>query len=455
MNYTIEQEFFEVFGEDGILDSAIKWICIKRGLCYDYEKLNLIAKDLSFSQSILVAPIDKGVVRTLEKKIEKGYKDIDNFRKLFSRNDWYTPLDCPIMVEIEKNIIEIKDNPIALEQYINFILLHFRELSNICFGETRLNIVRKNYENDLLKAQGSLKEENKAEAQERIDLCEKKIDQIKYAIEQNQYIVAKFEKDLRSEINKDTKSSIMGFIKNLWSPFYSKELAYQTYIRCKMWSLNFAEHFDFLLLKHGINLFWYQKGTGVFLYKERYIGDLVKFFGSEKLLIKAIENAKPKLIDNENLLELEESPKIDNPSEINVVLPDTRIPKKAKSVFTKQALYFFKKAIASKYIHKISEEEYIWNEEEGGGNSGLVYFLMRAYGTQKPPYKKMGEMFGINNLTQSKQNIINTQWYKDETTRRSGKSTKYSQLKDPPTWYVELSKFCDEIADEVDTSLRN
>ncbi len=121
--------------------------------------------------------------------------------------------------------------------------------------------------------------------------------------------------------------------------------------------------------------------------------------------------------------------------------------KQPREVFTERAKLYFSKAIEKEYMQEVDEEEgsgrkYEWTYY--GGTVALVYFLIRVYEPESPPYKQLAPLFGLKDLTTHRSNLVNTDWYHDELIRvgklpeekdRNGRPRK---LKNPPDWLWEL-----------------
>ncbi len=117
-----------------------------------------------------------------------------------------------------------------------------------------------------------------------------------------------------------------------------------------------------------------------------------------------------------------------------------------REILTERAEKYFAKATEMGYM-ATSGDGYSWLFF-GGMTVALVYFLIRVYEPQSPPYSRLEALFGVGNLTQSQNGLVNRDWYRDEMRREkmteNERNSRYNRLKEPPRWFVEMKNFFED-----------
>ncbi len=120
--------------------------------------------------------------------------------------------------------------------------------------------------------------------------------------------------------------------------------------------------------------------------------------------------------------------------------------KQPREVFTERAKKYFAKAEEAGYMEKVGEQ-YKWLYH--GGTVALVYFFIRIYEPESPPYEQLEPVFGVKNLTSSRSNLVKSTWYKHELKRQKMSpeelklEERMQKLVKPSSWFPELKNFFD------------
>ncbi len=127
--------------------------------------------------------------------------------------------------------------------------------------------------------------------------------------------------------------------------------------------------------------------------------------------------------------------------------PKAKKTKQPREVFTERAKAYFVNAEKAGYLEKVGDK-YKWIYC-GGRVVALVYFFIRIYEPESPPYEQLKPLFGIKGITSSRSNLVNSDWYKDELKRQKMTpeelklEERMQKLRKPAGWFPELKNFFD------------
>ncbi len=118
--------------------------------------------------------------------------------------------------------------------------------------------------------------------------------------------------------------------------------------------------------------------------------------------------------------------------------------KKPMAAITQREQIYFDEAINEGLLKRAEENKYEWLYARK--KSFLVYFFIKAYEPDSPPYKELGAMFGMQGLSKVADGLKRSQWYQDELKRQNMATVgRYDVLKDPPDWFPKLKDFIENI----------
>lgn len=283
MDKTIEKEFFKAFELGGVVHMCFDWMQQKYDLGFKHSKEDeqkppkeLPEKWRHYYDEILPQHINE---------LADAFDD----RRIYSANS-------PLIDEIADNIDSLTGR--NRDVYIFSLLKPFKEFSDKIHpiaiikeleGEVDGISGIKDYAEDLtiweaIPADAS--SEAKEQAQEQAAACRQLINDYEYRIERVKYVANKY-CELLGRVENDAVWMQEGTVENYLSRF---------------WGVisRFADRLDALLLERGINLLWYQRECGIYLKNSRHVTDVDYYIGSTELAYKYINEALPKLNEEQN-----------------------------------------------------------------------------------------------------------------------------------------------------------
>lgn len=287
MDKTIERDFFKAFEFGGVVCNCIDYFRKKYDLGF-YPQKSTEEKDKRLSE---LTSEDRESIERKQAKWNHIYNTIlpEDIKKKTADFDSSVIEygDSSLIKEIESNLNEIQDDK-KKERYIFSLLIPFKEYSDTFNPEGLIRQFRGEVEGiegisdceSYLAMWENLPKKDE-ESKMQIEACRKSIEYYKNGIDRVKFISNRF-RIILNETNceHDTVESCLGYFH---------------WLACR-----FADRLDALLLEQGINLLWYQQECGIYLKSRRNITDVSHYIGSYELARKYIDEALPKLENQQN-----------------------------------------------------------------------------------------------------------------------------------------------------------
>lgn len=342
MDTTIEREFFKAFEMGGVVSECIDWVrdvynvpCLR--WLAEHERKMLFQKRC-WSDSQYIEATTQCIVETTEDFNDFGVTDIHS----------------PLMEEIEKNLIEVKENEDEKNRYL------FDILSSV--GNSRIlyvfseRIATQEIEREIENIKEESKYREMPNHKKLADDCKERLKTYEKERKWRRFVVETF-----WDVTKDAENGTIEHCLSLFQEYFWR----------------FANHLDALLLKYGIDLLELQNRCNIYLIVERDTFTLAEILGSNAIVQYYIDRLpKPQQEEKEFSL----------PTSLDV-------------------------GEAQKYINRAIEIGWIEiNGNSGkwlfGGVSRLAYFCLKVFAKPRP-ISDLERFFGVKSLAGMISNIEN------------------------------------------------
>lgn len=341
MDTTIEREFFKAFERGGVVEKSIDWVrdvynvpCL-RGLA-ERDRETLFQKRC-WSDSQYIEATTQCIVEATEDFNDFGVTDIHS----------------PLMEEIEKNLIEVKDNEDEKNRYLFDILSSVGNSEIMYVFSERIAI--QEIEREIENIKGESKYKEKPNHKKLTDDCKEKL-----KIYEKERKWRKFVVEMFWDVTKGAENGTIEHCLSLFQEYFWR----------------FANHLDALLLKYGIDLLELQNRCNIYLIVERNTFTLAEILGSNAIVQYYIDRL-PKTQQEEDAQRVKKS--ADNKAEM-----------------TERERYYYAKAVEAKMAEE-TKGGYNWL----GSKASLSYFLKKIFspdGTRQIPYKRLEALWNATRL---------------------------------------------------------
>ncbi len=276
MNYTIEQAFFKPYQPSGVVGACFDLVMQRYDLGYKWDEGNAQRPQKTLS--------DEGRGFVLPKRISEAVTAFDESILPDSLN----VLECPLMLEISSNLDECTDQT-QTERYIFSLLKPFKGLSDKIHPAAEINRLKRR----IVEVEGALAVWQRDEASGvqsgaagQIEACRRVVERANWQAQRLNEVANRY----REICNKAWE------IESCSGEILEQGQAVECYLDMFLTiAYRFGSALDALLLTRGINLLWYQRKSGIYLFEQRDITGLALYCGSRELAEHYISKAQPQL----------------------------------------------------------------------------------------------------------------------------------------------------------------
>ncbi|MCD8309616.1 MAG: hypothetical protein LUB83_00120 [Prevotellaceae bacterium] len=276
---TLETKFFKTMGALGTVGDCFRWMEKQYDLMPYINAGDEERAERNRGKAQAQAPNWVAGQRRLMERILEECSEFD-FEML--RDEGYAIDASPLMAEIASNIDGLGDDRKHVERYIYSLLQPFKYYSDIITPIMPIKTFKgriRQHEQELQMWEQRKKEAaDKSgidEALEHIKSCTQEIESCERRIERAGYVRDKYREMLQAPYGGyDTVEDCLRGFHNL--------------------ICEFGYMLDALLLERGINLLWYQRNKGIYLFEKRNVQVLSWLFGDERTR-RYIDEALPKM----------------------------------------------------------------------------------------------------------------------------------------------------------------